>query len=157
MAVVSDKYKYIFLAEAHTASRSITNALITQHGASEIGHHHVSRNHLISREGINLRRQKYTFFSVVRHPFDLLLTMYYVSKRKVPFLNWLKDRLQHGFKYMHEDKNLPCDHYLLFEHLDLELNNLMYSLKAPPPRIITHGDNKRQTQKLHGRLWSRRD
>lgn len=142
MAVVSDKFKYVFLAEPHTASRSITNALITQHGASEIGHHHISHAHLISREGINLRRQKYTFFTVVRHPFDLLLTMYYVSKRHIPFFEWLQERLEHGFSYTHGGKVLPPDCYLRYERLDLELNNLMDKLKAPHLELLRMGITK---------------
>lgn len=142
MAVVSDRYKYIFLAEPHTASRSITNALIEQHGANEIAHHHITRAHLISREGINLRRQKYTFFSVVRHPFDLLLTMYYVSKRHKPYLEWLHERLEHGLKYVHDSKVLPADYYLHYERLDLELNNLMEKLKAPHLELLRMGITK---------------
>lgn len=142
MAVVSDKFKYIFLAEPHTASRSVRNALIEQHGANEIGHHHISRAHLVSREGINLRRQKYTFFTVVRHPFDLLLTMYYVSKRRLPFLEWLHEKLEHGFSYTHGGKVLPPDCYIRYERLDLELNNLMERLKAPRLELLLMGITK---------------
>lgn len=115
MAVVSDKYKYIFLAEPHCASRSMRDALKEQHGATEIGHHHVTRVHLNARENINLRRQRYTYFSVVRHPFDVILTGYYFTRREIPFSEYLRVKLEHGLRYVHDSKVLPCDKYLHFE------------------------------------------
>lgn len=134
MAVVSDKFKYIFLAEPHCASRAIRDALIEQHGANGVGHHHMTRVHLLRKEMINLRRQRYKFFSVVRHPFDVLLTGYYFTKMVIPFSDYLRWKLEHGLRFVHDSKVLPSDTYIHFERLDVELDNLMDGLNAP--RIV---------------------
>jgi len=75
MAVINRKYKYLFLAEPRTGSRSVSIALRQHEGYESIGSHHATWQYLIKKNYLTFKElDKLTVFSVRRHPADVIIS-----------------------------------------------------------------------------------
>lgn len=109
MAVVNDKYRFIYLAEPYTASRSITHGLMRLEGSREVGQHDTLAT-LIDKYDVD---PNYFAFRFVRHPADWLVTHYHhqtswANRFKEFVANYVGDRhsvFYHntGATYRYED------------------------------------------------------
>lgn len=81
MAVVNHSQKWVFLAEPHTASRAVREALLANCGGSLVGHHHISLAELTGpREHMDPRRiGEYKIIVGVRNPYDMMVTKWIYS------------------------------------------------------------------------------
>jgi hypothetical protein len=73
--LISDKYKYVFIAHESTASRSISEFL-TNHEFDIRGGQHELRLETIKPDSYAEAIKNYTWFTVVRHPFTRLLSIW---------------------------------------------------------------------------------
>jgi hypothetical protein len=135
MAVVNDQYKYIFLAEAHTASQAIAKALIDQHQSRRAGRHHAPVAELMDKRYIQPHwRQNYNAFCVVRNPADLLVTEWLLGQKyRTTFARYVRRTLRtrprpdrYFFQHAH-----TADTVIKYEQLPGCLNQLMFQMGAP--------------------------
>lgn len=135
MAVLNKKYRFVFIAEPHTGSRSVRNALLELDGSQETnGDHHLTLEGCV-RKGFITESESVQFntFSTIRNPYDLLVTRWWYHARKFySFNEWIKDfaaKEQEGGTLFWRSRDV---HYLLrYEHLDLALNMLLVNQKIP--------------------------
>ena len=150
MAVINDKYKFMFLCEPHTASRSTRDALMqleTSRETSQYHHINVARaihNHYLTPE----QASEYYLFATIRDPHDLLVTKWFISnglgrrsrplspagleKRRVAFFEFIKGHIKTLkdntiFWRFYRDVNT----FVRFEHLEQGINQILISLGAP--------------------------
>lgn len=83
MAAINYNRKFIYLFEPYCASRTTLKLLKGQvAGTSEVGHHHITLDHLTDwrRQHINPKRTKdFRVVTTVRNPFDILVTQWMKS------------------------------------------------------------------------------
>ena len=70
--IVNHKYKFMFFAEPHTASRACSRMLHKIPGSELVGHHHMLQAYGNERELIP--KSSYLRFSVIRDPRDVIAT-----------------------------------------------------------------------------------
>ena len=132
MAVINDRFHYLFLAEPRTASRAMRDALLTHPGSREIGSHHASLRTLKSRYRLR-RADRYYTFSVVRNPADILVTEWFEFGAGRSLFEYIRDRL-----YYCSDSDNPffkhastVKHFLHYEELQVGLDTLFGGLGIP--------------------------
>lgn len=77
MAVINTQHKWLYLMEPHTASRCMSDFLKKELGGSEIGHHHISVDHLTDRARQHISPNQLKGFRIlctIRNPLDVLVT-----------------------------------------------------------------------------------
>lgn len=142
MAVWNPKYKYLFLCEPHTGSRSTVEGLLAQARSKEIGHHHIGLPE-IRQKGLVPRHQlaKAITFATVRNPYDLLVTRWvFHNKRRDSFADYLRICLAHeviGGTLFWRTKGV--NRYIRQEILGGSLNELLRDCSAPPVRLLRRG------------------
>lgn len=133
MAVANDKYKFVFLAEPRTASRSVRDALLTLDGSYEAGTHHLEMRMLLRGTYLRHRqRSYYTTFCFVRNPADILITRYLQSPVKEgdslkDFLCRLGDKRPIDLFFKHAP---GVDYVLRYEDLQDELDSVLHRLQC---------------------------
>jgi hypothetical protein len=122
MAVIHHQNKWVFVCEAHTASRMTQELLLTQvEGTEEIQPHH--------RPPRRIRRDfvmdDFTWIAAVRNPYDTQITKWFrPSMRKLPFdgymdVYWNHRDFEPSYQYC-----LECDRIIWFEHLQEDINRI---------------------------------
>lgn len=132
MAILNNTYRYIFLAEKHTASRVLRDVLLQQHTASDnIAPHHITLPEIIySCPTVREFPSRYKTFSVIRNPADILVTMH--------FANTFQEFIRHTgsdpncifFKHIRD-----ADAVMHYEHLEDDLNDFFENIGAPKVTI----------------------
>jgi hypothetical protein len=122
MAVIHLANKWVFLCEAHTASRMTQELLLKQvPGTIEIQPHH--------RPPYKIRRDyvidDFTLVAAVRNPWDSLITKWFrPSNRQLPLHTYITNSWNHrdtepSYHYANE-----CDRIIWFEHLESDINRI---------------------------------
>ncbi len=133
MAVVNDKRRFIFLAEPHTASRAVRDALLKVEGSYKAGSHHLPIGEILKRTR-HRKRSYYTTFSVVRNPADIMVSLWLQSSMYKNHTELLADYIRRWgkrkptpFFFRHANDSDCIIHY---ENLQDELNSLLQKLQA---------------------------
>ena len=76
MAVINHKYQFVFLAEPHTGSRAVRDALCGLDGSVETnGDHHLDLHGCVAAGFLSIAAAEvYTVFSTIRDPHDILVS-----------------------------------------------------------------------------------
>lgn len=152
MAVVNRKFNYLFLAEPHTASRSLREALLQHPQSEEVGSHHATLKELEQR-GVRRLRRCY-MFSVVRNPADVLVTKWLHSKPEITLGQYIgslaiqtPDLKNLLFRHTQDSR-----HLLHYENLQTELDTLLGGLGIPFVELPTIGQtpDKRPWPEYYG-------
>ena len=162
MAVINDKYEFMFLCEPHTASRSVRDALMqleTSRETSQYHHINVARaihNHYLTPE----QASEYYLFATIRDPHDLLVTKWFISvsrRDQTGFFKFISEHIKTLkdntiFWRFYRDVNT----FVRFEKLEQGVNQILRGLGAPTVTL----DHKREYKtdgKGHWRdEWSER-
>lgn len=126
MYINTDK-RLAFIAHPRTASNSIRVALERRGFHNVVSHHHCAE-----------APDDWTVFAVVRDPFDLMVSWYYLeiskTKRPIPFPDWLRERMAHPNEYMQRGLFFGlefCTDILHYENLQEEFDQLMTQVGLP--------------------------
>lgn len=147
MAIVNYHYGYLFLAEPHTASRSIEAALMEHEGSERVGQHDTLQE--LSKSGrVDCKRLNRPLYSVscVRHPADWLvsrfqhMTGWHIRGFEAFFWNYMTSVLTTETVFKHSDTS----HFIWrYESLNSCIRGFCQQFNTPPvelPRIgITQG------------------
>lgn len=131
MAVVNTKHNYVFLAEKRCASRVLRDVLLKQPGSEQVAHHHASYTEVLDAcPGVRENPDNFTFFSVVRNPADILVTMHFAKS----FQDYLRDVGSNPRRvfFQHAD---DVDIQLVYENLERELAIVLEALQAPKVKL----------------------
>lgn len=147
MAVANEKWQFVFLAEPHTASRAVRDALLTIPGTYKAGSHHISMEVMLNYKNLRHRKRSYyTTFCVVRNPADIMVTVWlqsYEYTKQSQTLGEFIRRFGINKPTAYFFKHAPtADHVLCYEDLQEELNCLLRSLHAPSVTLDTVGQTK---------------
>jgi hypothetical protein len=143
MAIVNTTHNYIFLAEKHCASRVLRDVLLEQPGSEHVASHHASYDEVLSVcPTVRENPDDFTFFSVVRNPADILVTMHFANS----FQGYIRDVGHSPARvfFQHADH---VDTILSYENLERELNFVLKARQAPPVKLpykeeyVTGGKN----------------
>lgn len=142
MAVINHKYQFVFLAEPHTGSRAVRDALCKLEGSVETnGNHHIDLFGCVSAGYLSHdEAELFTVFSAVRDPHDVLVSRWLYHNRKVtPFANFVdRARVSEQIGYSGDIEGTlfwrtyeQVDWFVRYETLHKGLNVLLASLGAP--------------------------
>lgn len=137
MAVVNKQYGFVFLAEPHTGSRAVRDALLTLDGSVETnGDHHLD---IVGcwRKGFitEIEADEFTIFATIRNPYDLLVTRWWYHARQThSFKTWIakiawETEQQDGTLFWRSRD--VVDWFIRFEHLDVGLNTVLNGCECP--------------------------
>ena len=135
---IHEKKKVAFIAHPRTASVAMVETLLGM-GFSKIGSHHQFD------EAWCLE----TTFSVVRNPFDMMVSWYYFKRREegLSFEDWLTIFLKdppHYIKYGLFPGQHLCTYILWYENLQEEFDELMLEVGLPQTEIVKSNVSKRR-------------
>lgn len=140
MAIVNTKYKFIFLFEPHTASRSTRTALKTLEGSKEIGDHHITIHKMNRRNMLSKREKDYPTISAIRNPFDHIVTHYFCSDGgRRTFKEWVSGYLNN---YSEIFRHADSDYFIRYEALPDSLNGILKEMNAPEVELPYIGKTK---------------
>ena len=147
MAVANEKWQFVFLAEPHTASRAVRDALLTIPGTYKAGSHHISMAAMLNYKNLRHRnRDYYTTFCVVRNPADIMVTIWLQSYEYTKQGQTLGDfirRFGANKPTAYFFKHAPtANEVLRYEDLEGGLNCLLRSIHAPSVVLDTVGQTK---------------
>lgn len=127
MAVLNKKYRYLYLAEPETGSRSCAAALKQHKGSEIIPGHHIDPWQMLKRGLIDIKTLKNVItFSFIRNPLDILVSR--TLKGSKHSLRFHINRCHGRLFYKHHG----CDQLLRYEYgLEKELNLFLGSIGAP--------------------------
>ncbi|KPK50095.1 MAG: hypothetical protein AMS22_12660 [Thiotrichales bacterium SG8_50] len=152
MAVINRRYRYLFLAEPHTASRALRNALLQHTDSHEVGSHHSTLKDL-KRRGVHGLSKCYPF-SVVRNPADILVTKWLLSLPGLDLAGYLKQLLQncrdpYNLLFLHNHYTRTHLHYEALQH---DLDTFFGSMGIPFIELPTVGatPGKRPWREYYG-------
>lgn len=108
--ILNDKYKFMFFAEPHTASRACSRMLEEVEGSESVGEHHMTHESGIER-GF-LPKSGYLRFSVIRDPREL------IASRIAHYQNVFNDRMSGPTpeEIVERYVNAHCMRKTYFEH-----------------------------------------
>lgn len=140
MAVANEKWKFVFLAEPHTASRATRDALLKLDGSYKAGSHHIPMEALLNYKSLRRRsRKSYKTFCVVRNPADIMVTIWLQSSTRRDEGETLGEYIRrygvnkpHGFFFRHA---AMADEVLHYENLQEELNGFLRSIHASSVKL----------------------
>ena len=153
IAILSHKYKFIYIKAHKTAGSSISAALV-QHCGKEDRIRAVPKfkqytNNPLA-EGEEVPEDiwsSYYKMTVIRNPWDYLVSLWwwrkYWFKVKLSFDDFVVRQKDHNGRrcYFNKDGSLVCDHYMRFEHLEKDYTDFCeYTgnpLESPLPRLKT--------------------
>lgn len=123
MAVFNPHFRFLFLAEPYSASRSVHAALMKIPGSESVGWHHEKYQNLIA----TWKYRDYDFpdvikFCIVRNPFDRLVTQFHhlTSWHYAGFDKFVQVELANRRTiYVHPP---DCDAIILFDDLECGLS-----------------------------------
>jgi len=127
---VNTEKKVSFIAHPRTASVAMAETLLSM-GFKQIGSHHQMRESWCLN----------TTFSVVRNPFDMMVSWYYFKRREndMSFEDWLSrflkdppDYISSGLFFGHR----LCTDILWYENLQEEFDELMKRVGLPQTDIV---------------------
>jgi hypothetical protein len=154
MAVANGKWNFIFLAEPHTASRSVRDALLKLQGSYKAGSHHVPIQALLNYRLLrHCQRSRYTTFCVVRNPADIMVTLWLQSstyeqgETLAKYIRRWGTKKPDPFFFMHANQ---ADEVIRYENLHEELNQLLQRLQAPSVKLEVVG---RTQDKVHWYMY----
>ena len=144
MAVANERWKFIFLAEPHTASRAVRDALLKIEGTYKAGSHHIPIAALLNYRCLRHRKKSYyTTFCVVRNPADIMVTIWLQSSTRRDEGETLGEYIRRwgiskptSFFFCHA---ATADEVLHYEDLKEELNGFLRSIHAPSVVLETVG------------------
>jgi hypothetical protein len=144
MAVVNDRYGYVFLAEKHTASQAMRDALLSQPGSRPAGRHHARLKELWRKKYLQGHRHEgYLSFCVVRNPADVMVTRWLMDpdSNNTPFPRYIRQMLLNcpdpgKFFFQHAHS---VNRVLRYEHLMDDLTRLMNGFGASVPVLTEVG------------------
>lgn len=143
MAIVNKKYRYVFLAEKHCASRILRDVLSQHPGSEIVPPHHATLEELTAIcPALRENPDDFFVFSVVRNPADILVTMHFANSFQ-EYLRTVNLNPTHTFFQHVEDGSVE----LRYENLERELNTVLETLGAPKVSIprkeeyVTGGKN----------------
>jgi hypothetical protein len=147
MAVANEKWQFVFLAEPHTASRAVRDALLKLPSSYKAGSHHISMRAMLNYKNLRHRKHNYyTTFCVVRNPADIMVTIWlqsYEYTKQGQTLGEFIRRFGVNKPTTYFFKHAPtANHVLCYEDLQEELNCLLRSLYAPSVTLDTVGPTK---------------
>ena len=160
MAVINDKYKFMYLCEPHTASRSTRDALMTLETSRETStYHHINvaralHNHYLTLE----QAREYFFFTTIRNPHDLLVTKWFVSNhQRHDFFKFIRGHV----KTMKEDTlfwrfHREVNTFIRYERLEEGLNKILSRLGAPSVQLPYKKEYKTEGKGKWRDEWSAR-
>lgn len=93
MAIVNRKYEFVFLAEPHTGSRAVREALQKLEGSVETnGDHHLDLQGCFAKGYLSeFEAETFLVFSAIRDPHDLLVSRWvYHDRQRIPFRDYLE-------------------------------------------------------------------
>jgi hypothetical protein len=162
MAVINDKYRFMFLCEPHTASRSVRDALMTLETSRETSTYHhcdvpraIHNNYLTRQQALD-----YFYFSTIRNPHDWLVTQWYISCSRIGdgLLPWMrkhyKKNQRNGTLFWRFLDNVNV--FMRYEKLQEGLNQVLAKRGAPPLELETKikSDYKTPGKTTWEREWS---
>jgi hypothetical protein len=147
MAVANEKWKFVFLAEPHTASRAVRDALLKLDGSYKAGSHHISMEALLNYKSLRRRSRKhYTTFCVVRNPADIMVTIWLQSSTRRDEGETLGEYIRRwgvqkpsSFFFCHA---ATADEVLHYEDLQEELNGFLRLIHASSVKLETVGSTE---------------
>ena len=140
-----------YLAHPHTASRSISEALMSLGWKKSRGHHYGPR------PGLE-RHKDLEFFCVVRNHFDAFTSWFcihpHIQEEGVITGEWIENWIKHhqgrkqsyiqNHKLWYFREEVPSTRVIRYENLDVELNNLMVEWDLPHVYLGHVSDEKRK-------------
>jgi hypothetical protein len=135
MAVINDKYRFMFLCEPHTASRTIRDALMKLEGSRETStyHHCDVRRALHNNYLTQGQVSDYGYFATIRDPHDLLVTKWFITTPRrddfYKFLRGHKKNLKNGTLFWRFLDSVT--HMIRYEKLEEGLNQVLAKYNAP--------------------------
>ena len=137
MAVINKQFGFVFLAEPHTGSRAVRDALLTLEGSVETnGDHHLDLLGCYKKGFINeIEADEFTVFAAIRNPYDLLVTRWwYHARNSYTFREWITD-----IAWIHEQREGTLfwrsrdfvDFFVRHETLDVGVNTILDGCDAP--------------------------
>lgn len=145
MAIVNKHFGFVFLAEPHTGSRAVRDALLALKGSVETnGDHHLGLYGCYKRGYLSeIEADEFTIFAVIRNPYDLLVTRWwYHARGTFIFKDWVSDI---AWETEQEDNTLfwrtkdVVDWFIRYEHLEVGLNTVLDGVNAPSVDIPVVG------------------
>lgn len=150
MAVINDKYRFMFLCEPHTASRSIRDILMTLETSRETStYHHCDVPRALSNHFLTARQaSEYYYFATIRDPYDLLTTQWYISSpRRDQLFKWIRGytkNMRHAtlfWRFLFNKEPLyNVKTFIRFEKLEEGLNQVLDQLGAPAVQLPERKD-----------------
>jgi hypothetical protein len=160
MAVINDKYKFGFLAEPRTASRSVRDALMSLEGSRETSAYHHINVPMCIRNGYLTREQadEYYFFATIRNPHDWLVTQWHIScPDRYHFKDWLikyMGNLQRQTIFWRFLDNARV--FMRYEKLQEALDQVMTNLGAPTVELSWNPGYKTPNKMNWEDAWSKK-
>lgn len=144
MAVANGRWNFIFLAEPHTASRAVRDALLKLDGSYKVGSHHIGMGAILNYRMLQHRkRSRYTTFCTVRNPADILATLWVLKPERERELETFAQYIRRWgvkkpdpFFFRHAK---TADRVIRYENLQEELNFLLHEIGAPTVKLDTVG------------------
>jgi len=146
--IISHKHKFILLHAGKCAGSSIRHCLntIIDEPKLKISQNHPNLSYLqetISKS--NRNPQEYMVVSIVRNPFDRMVSWYYhaltISKSFIgSFEDFCETRLS-----AYSDNLIPpyekCNHVIRYEHLQNDFNTFLKFIGLPPHKLLHVNQN----------------
>jgi hypothetical protein len=143
MAVINHKYRFVFLAEPHTGSRAVRDALCGLDGSTETnGDHHLDLIGCVEAGVLSHNEAElYTVFSVIRDPHDILVSRWlYHNRQRSPFADFvMRACISEQFGYDGDLQSTlfwrtaeQVDWFIRYGTLQRGLDTLLKYIGAPP-------------------------
>jgi hypothetical protein len=126
MAVVSDKYKYVFNAARRVGGRSVSNFLVENYDGQVKGY--PKHKNLISMHHDRIRIPGYLHFGVVRNPYFRMLSIWkafeQIHKTRIDYCCFLSLALSKTTRYYKVSCQPQCEFYRGFADVFIDYDNL---------------------------------
>jgi hypothetical protein len=142
MAVINHQYQFVFLAEPHTGSRAIRDALCRLEGSVETnGNHHLDLLGCVEADYLSHdEAELFTVFSTIRDPHDILVSRWLYHNHPRSFFDNFVARARVSEQVGYDGDIKPTlfwrtyqqvDWFIRYETLHKGLNVLLAGLGAP--------------------------
>lgn len=162
MAVINDKYKFIFFCEPHTASRTVRDGLMTLEGSRETSaYHHINLDRAIHNRFIRRHEvPSYFMFATIRDPHDLITTDWLIkTAQRKPLRQFMVD----SHPGMQKDDTLfwrflkDIHVFIRYETIQASVDKVLRAVQAPAVVLDYNPKYKTQDKKHWTEYWTERE
>lgn len=162
MAVINDKYKFIFFCTPHTASRTVRDGLMTLEGSRETStYHHINLDRAIHNRFIRKHEvPSYFMFATIRDPHDWMTTDWLIKTGGRESLRQYMVNRHHG---MHKDGTIfwqflkDVHVFIRYETIQASIDKVLRAVQAPAVDLDYKPGYKTQDKKHWREYWTERD